>query len=174
MTDFSVHLDQLNKNNRIIQDLVGNINPEQAAWRPEKTRWTVLEVVNHLLDIEIEDFRYDLKLILFHPDERWPNFNIEKWRVERKYNDRRLDESIRKFADERRKSIRWLRTLKSPDLHAVHSGNGFEGGKMRAGDVLVSWTAHDLFHIRQLSLLYWDILNRWSKPYSPKYSGFQK
>ena len=53
-----MHADQLNKNMTIIQYLVANITQEQAAWRPvgrpAETRWTLLEVVNHLLDIEID------------------------------------------------------------------------------------------------------------------------
>ena len=173
----NMHTDQLDKNKTVIINLVANITQEQAVWRPTgrhtETRWTMLETVNHLLDIEAEDFRYDLELILFRPEESWPNFNIEEWRVGRKYNDRNLDESIELFLEERNKSSRWLNDLESPDLDALHSGRGFEGEPLRAGDILIGWVAHDLFHIRQLCLLRWDILNEWSKPYSPKYSGFQ-
>ena len=171
--DFCMHVDQLNRDKGIIRDLVANISQEQAVWRPAETRWTLLEAINHLLDIETEDFRHDLELILFHPEDSWPNFSIERWRIERKYNERNLEESIQNFIGEREKSVKWLKEMKSPDLNAVHSGKGFEGEKMRAGDVLISWVAHDLFHIRQLSLLCWDILNEWSKPFSPEYSGFE-
>jgi hypothetical protein len=43
---------------------------------------------------------------------------------------------------------------------------------MRLGDVLASWIAHDLFHIRQLALLQRDILDRREAPYQSGYSGF--
>jgi hypothetical protein len=175
--DLDMHIDQLSKNKTIVQNLVANITQEQAGWRPAgrraETRWTLLEVVNHLLDIEIEDFRYALELILFRHGESWPNFNIEEWRIERKYNDRSLDISIEKLTEERGKSIIWLRDLKNPDLDALHSGKGFKGERLSAGDILIGWVAHDLFHIRQLSLLRWEILKEWSKPYSPEYSGFE-
>ena len=169
--DFGMHVDQLKKNSGIIRDLTANITQEQAVWRPAETRWTLLEAINHLLDIELEDFRYEFELILFHPADSWPNFSIERWRIERKYNERNLDECMQDFSRERENSVKWLEELENPDLNALHSGKGFKGKKMKAGDVLISWAAHDLFHIRQLSLLYWDILNKWSKPFSSKYSG---
>ena len=82
-------------------------------------------------------------------------------------------ETIGILIGERNKSLAWLRGLENPDLDTLHSGLGFKGKPLRAGDVLVGWVAHDLFHIRQLSLLRWEVLCRWSKPCSPEYSGFQ-
>ncbi|MBN1700082.1 MAG: DinB family protein [Spirochaetales bacterium] len=174
MMDYKRHVDQLEKNSGIVADLAANFSSEQAAFRPAKTRWTVLETVNHLIDIETMDFRYVFELILFHPADSWPKFSIETLRTAGKYNERDLSTSVRNFIRERKKSVAWLRKLGNPDLNALHSGKGFTGEKMRAGDVLVSWVAHDLYHIRQLSLLYWNILNEWGKPFSPKYSGFKQ
>lgn len=172
-----MHVDQLKRNESVIENLAANLTREQAAWRPAvraaPPRWTVVETVRHLIDIEVEDFRHDFELILFHPEERWPDFNIEEWRIERKYNDRDLQESIKQFVSERKKSIVWLQDLNSPDLDALHSGIGFSREPLRAGDILTSWVAHDLFHIRQLSLLRWDIMCEWIPSYSPEYSGFQ-
>jgi hypothetical protein len=171
--EFKAHVDQLKRNSEIIVSLSANVTQEQACWRPAKTRWTMLEALNHLVDIEVEDFRCEFEMVLNNPGESWPRFSIERWRIERKYNEKILDDSIRRFTSEREKSTQWLEKLKEPDLDLRHSGKGFRGAPMRAGDILVSWLAHDLFHIRQLSLIRWYILNEWSKPYSPRYSGFR-
>lgn len=166
-------IEQLNSNKEIIKNLVQYVTQEQAVWRPSKNRWTVMEIINHLIDIEIIDFRYDFDLVLNHPEDSWPSFSIEKLRIEGKYNNREIKSSINKFLEEREKSIIWLSDLNNPDLNSLHSGQGFKGKRMKAGDVLVSWIAHDLFHIRHLTLLQWYILNEWEKPYSPRYSGFR-
>ena len=79
---------------------------------------------------------------------------------------------VNQFTAERIKSVEWLNGLKEPDLNARHSGNGFGGKKITAGDVLVSWTAHDFYHIRQILLLRWEIMNEWGGGFSPAYSGF--
>jgi hypothetical protein len=131
-------------------------------------------MINHLVDIEREDFRTDLRLILEAPDKPWPRFSIETWRIEREYNGRDLVKSAREFAAERAKSVKWLKSLAKPDLNAVHTGSGGPRGmKMKAGDVIAAWIAHDLFHIRQIALGKWHILKDSSVPFSPAYSGFR-
>jgi hypothetical protein len=172
--DFTASIDQLDANRGIIIALLDGMSQAEASWRPVKGRWTILEMINHLNDIEREDFRTDLRLILETPDKPWPRFSIEKWRIERKYNERDLLKSAREFAAERAKSVKWLKSLGKPDLNSVHSGSGGpKGRKMKAGDVIASWIAHDLYHIRQVTLAKWYILNESSAPFSPAYSGFR-
>ena len=163
---------RLQVNKRIIVDLTAGISQERAIWKPADDRWSVLEVVCHLVDIEIEDFRTDFDIVLHHPDQSWPSFNIEEWVIDRKYNERDISASLKAFGGERDKSVTWLSSLENPDLDTLHSGNGFDHGRMSAGDVLVSWLAHDLGHIRQLALLRWEMLNHFEQPYNPAYSGF--
>ena len=171
--DYQRSVERLVLNKQIILNLVADISSEQAAWKPSPDRWSVLEVMRHLIDIEIEDFRSDFDIVLFHPETNWPSFNIHEWVVSRKYNEADLADSIGRFSDERDKSVTWLDGIDNPDLDALHSGNGFGGKPMSAGDVLSSWLAHDLGHIRQLALLQWEILKNTSKPYNPAYSGFE-
>ena len=166
-------IDRLERNGRIFQDLLGGHSPEQARWKPDADRWSLLEVLGHLIDIEREDFRYDLEITLFRPGEPWPSFDIEAWVTERNYNGADLADSLEKLRAERDASIAWLAGLGAIDPDAVHSGNGFRREPMRAGDILASWLAHDLFHIRQIARLGWDLLNRDGAAYSPAYSGYE-
>lgn len=165
-------IDDLGRNKLSIVALSSNVSQERASWKPAPDRWSILEVINHVADIENEDFRTDFDLVLFRPQSPWPSFNIHEWLVERKYNERSIDESIHRFESEREKSLDWLEELNDPDLEKRHSGNGFAHSPMSAGDVLVSWIAHDLYHIRQLALLRWDMLNAFEQPFNPIYSGF--
>ncbi|MCK5157429.1 MAG: DinB family protein [Spirochaetales bacterium] len=170
--EFRNKVGQLDRDKQIIVDLVSGLTQEQAAWKPSPNRWSTLEALNHIIDIEVEDFRHDFYITLFTPEEEWPHFDELQWITSRSYNDRNIKESIKDFIYERDKSADWLVGLGNPDLFTSHSGKGFKGTPMRLGDIIVSWTAHDMFHIRQLALLQWDILNKWAQPYESKYSGF--
>jgi hypothetical protein len=125
--------------------------PDQATWRPSADAWCLVEVVNHLYDEEREDFRARLDLTLHHPDEPFPAIDPAGWVTARGYAARDLAESIGRFAAERERSLAWLATLGDADWRAEHATPG--GHVLRAGDLLVSWVAHDHLHLRQLNEL---------------------
>lgn len=126
-------------------------------------------MINHLIDEEAEDFRLRLDMTLNSPGEQWPGIDPEAWVVERRYNDRNLAESIKRFQVERQKSLNWLASLKSPDLNTRY--NHPVVGIIRAGDLLTSWIAHDLLHIRQIARLKALYLDVEMQPYSIKYAS---
>ena len=47
----------MQRNAQRIAALVAGVPDEQARWKPDAESWSILEVVNHLLDEEREDFR---------------------------------------------------------------------------------------------------------------------
>lgn len=90
------------------QGLLRGVTEEQARWKPAADRWSMLEVVCHLADEEVEDFRRRLDLTLHQPGERWPRIDPEAWVEERKYGEQELSESLQRFLSERdkdRKSV---------------------------------------------------------------------
>lgn len=174
MSPFEDYTKTLSGNLAVYKQFLDGVSPDEAAWKPAPDRWSVLETLCHIIDIEVEDFRTDLNIILNRPESPWPRFDEMAWVTERKYNEQNFHEKIRQFAEERLKTVQWLKGLGNPDLDSLHSGNGTGGRRLSAGDIMVSWLAHDLFHFRQLSLLRFDLLNRESEDYSPKYSGFER
>ncbi len=149
--------------------LVRDIGEEQARWRPAPEAWSTLEVVNHLFDEEREDFRLRLDILLHHPGEMPPPIDPAGWVSARSYNTRDLYESVERFREARRSSIDWLRTIQAPDWN--QTGSSSRLNELRAGDMLASWVAHDLLHLRQLIELRWQYLSRWSDPYHFDYAG---
>jgi hypothetical protein len=148
--------------------LVKGVSDEQARWKPDLDSWSILEVVNHLLDEEREDFRVLLDLALHRPDEPRPRIAPEAWVTERGYNERDLEESLQGFLAAREESLAWLRGLSSPDWEAVYKAPWVP---IRAGDVFAAWVAHDLLHIRQLVELHWAYTTRQLQPYRVEYAG---
>jgi hypothetical protein len=150
---------RLGRNAGAFGALVLGVSEEQARWKPEPGQWSVLEVVNHLADEEAEDFRRRLELTLLRPGEPWPGIDPQGWVVSRGYNERELPASLRRFLDERERSIAWLAGLpEDADLARAYEHPSL--GQIRAGDLLASWVAHDLIHIRQLTRLHYRWLER--------------
>ena len=142
----------MSRNAEAIRSLVEDITEEQARWKPDPEKWSILEVINHLYDEEREDFRMRLDLVLHHPDQLFPGINPAGWVIERQYNTRDLADSLQKFLQEREKSISWLESLSPPDWNAQHTHP--QWGSISAGTLMASWVVHDSIHIRQLAGLH--------------------
>ena len=151
-----------------IQGLVEGVSLEQARWRPNPDSWSLLEVINHLYDEEREDFRVHLDIILRCPEEPWPPIDPERWVAERTYNLRDPCESLEGFLRERKQSLLWLDSLLSPDWDAVYAA---PFGRITAGDMIASWVAHDLLHMRQLVELLWAYTGVLVTPFRVDYAG---
>jgi hypothetical protein len=159
---------QMARNAQAIQHLVEGIADEQARWRPGKDEWSILEVINHLGDEEVEDFRARLDLILNRPDAPWPGIDPQGWVVRRRYNERDLAQSVHRLRSARDASLEWLGGLPSPDWRAVCQA---PFGEITAGDMMASWVAHDLLHMRQLVELHWAYTVRLVQPHRVAYAG---
>lgn len=153
---------------RAIEVLAKDLTLEQVRWKPDENSWSVLEVLNHLLDEEVLDFRRHLAHILETPEEPWPRIDPQGWVTEKRYNQRELQSSLASFRAEREKSIEWLKTLGHPDWDAAVP---MPWGEITAGDMLASWLAHDLLHLRQLIELRYALMQTYSEPNRVEYAG---
>ena len=158
---------QLEAQGAAIVQMVSGLTPAQTRWKPKPSAWSVLEVLNHLIDEEREDFPARLRIVLSNSDERWAPIAPQAWVRQRGYNRRDLRQSIATFQAERLQSLTWLRTL--PPRPAWR--RRYRYGTLTAGDLLVAWTAHDVLHLRQLAELRYALISRDGEPYSPAYAG---
>jgi uncharacterized damage-inducible protein DinB len=149
--------------------LLAGLPPEDLRWRPKPRQWSILEIVNHLTDIEVEDMRTRLRLTLEDPEQNWPTIDPQTWAVERKYQDRDFDESLNAFIAQRGRSIEYLRGLEAPDWTMMHTHPTF--GSMRAGDLLAAWSAHDVLHTRQIVKRLFQFTSRDARGFSTDYAG---
>ena len=159
---------QLEHQGKAIGALTEGLTQDQARWKPGAESWSVLEVLNHLVDEEVMDFRGHLAHILHSPDDDWPEIDPQGWVTEKQYNERDLHLTRANFQKEREKSIIWLGTLENIDWKA---GVEFSWGTLTAGDMLSSWLAHDLLHLRQLVELRYALTMKACQPYGVEYAG---
>lgn len=160
---------RLAANADVFSALVRGMSREQAIWKPAHQKWSVVEVVNHLADEEVEDFRRRVDYTLNAPDREWPPIDPEGWVVSRDYASRSLAESLERFLKERRVSTEWLESLAARDWNCTHVHPKF--GPIRAGDLLASWLEHDFIHIRQILTLQREFHRRQAAQYDTRYAG---
>lgn len=166
--DMDFLLREFTENPKRIKALVTGVNKTEARYKPGPKTWSILEVVNHLYDEERFDFRVRLDIILNRPAEDWPPIAPAAWVTQHKYNTLDLQTSLAAYFSERRRSLRWLRSLGQVDWNTRYSR---AGRSMRAGDMFAAWVVHDGLHIRQLNELHRVLLERAVKPYKPGYAG---
>jgi len=150
--DLAAAVRRLHANVSVFRAQVEGVGQEQARWKPDPAQWSILEVVAHLADEEVLDFRTRVDLTLNSPEKPWPRIDPERWVSERAYNAMDLSEALERFAGERARSVAWLGELGERDWGAAHEHPRF--GPIRAGDLLGSWVAHDLIHVRQINRLH--------------------
>jgi len=139
-----------------------------VRWRPAPQKWSLLEILNHLCDEERDDFRRRVQLTLENQETPWPPIDPEGWVSERNYNERDFEASLRDFAEERARSLVWLHGLKDPNWDHTYLHPTL--GSFSAGDLLASWAAHDLLHIRQISDTMAAYVAQSAEPYSTRYA----
>ncbi len=92
--NFSRLFPRLRANAAVIDALVRDPDDVQARWRPDTDSWSILEVINHLIDEEVEDFRMRIGLTLEHPGRPWPANDPAGWPIARSYNERDFGGSV--------------------------------------------------------------------------------
>ena len=160
---------RLAANRETYRGLVADLPEELGRWRPADDQWSILEIVCHLVDEEREDFRTRLDLTLHRPQDPWPSIDPQGWVAERRYRERSLGAALRELLAERDRSLVWLSGLAAPDWRRAHEHPRF--GPIAAGDLLVSWAAHDFLHIRQLARRHWEHACKVAQPFSSRYAG---
>lgn len=162
-------VEEMRANAAAIGRLVEGVPLGQARWRPSAGEWSILEVINHLLDEEKLDFRLRLGLLLADPEQDWPPNDPNGWVTEKSYNARELKPSVTLFLQEREASIEWLKSL--GDVDWTIGKKTPWGGMLTAGDLFGSWVTHDYLHIRQLNQLKRAYAVKIFEPFSVDYAG---
>ena len=164
---FDLIVKQLSNNKLVFENMLANVSEEQARWKPSPSRWSLLEVMNHLYDLEKEDFRKKLDMVLYKPGIPWSSIDVLNWVSSRAYNKKPVLQSYKNLLNERVQSINWLNSLRSPNWDSEYKGTR----RMRAGDLLYSWAAHDFIHIKQMADLLYEYMGKTLEDYSIEYAG---
>lgn len=169
--DLAACIAQLETQAGAIAALARAFSDAEARARPTPEAWSALEVLCHLYDEEREDFRTRVDWTLHRPGEQVPPIDPQGWVTARDYTSKDPATMLAAFLAERARSLEWLRGLGAADWERPVTHPALAAHGVRAGDLMASWVAHDLLHLRQLLELRYGNLASSAAPYSLLYAG---
>ena len=81
-------IDRLESNVSVFQGQLRLVRSPQAMWKPAPDEWSIVEVINHLVEEETDDFRMRLRFLLEDPAKEWPDIDPQRSVEERHFNSR--------------------------------------------------------------------------------------
>ena len=143
----------LAKNKDVFHSLLADIDIQFQQWRPAADKWNLHEILCHLLNEEIFDFRARVKHTLETPGELMASINPVGWVLEKNYGGWNYQDTLAKLIQERVQSVAYLQKLKNINWKSVHQHPQL--GAMSAENFLFNWLAHDYLHFRQINRYYY-------------------
>ena len=159
----------LGASGRAIAALTSGIAPEVARIPPAPGKWSINEILGHLVDEERHDFRARIDYMLHRPDQTWPAIDPERTVRNGTFNERSLDDLRAEFVRERRASLEWLANLGDARWDASYQHP--KVGEFTAASMLCAWAAHDLLHLRQIERTLFHHLRHAVVPDRTDYAG---
>lgn len=148
---------------------VRELSSEAFRWKPSTGDWSVLEIICHLADEEVSDFRPRVLGTLEDPACQWEPIDPEGAAIKNRYLEQDPIEQLDRFCAERKKSIELLHGIDAPDWSRAYEHPSI--GPLRAGDLLVSWAAHDMLHLRQITKRRFEQIREAGGEFTTKYAG---
>ena len=134
-----------------LRSLLAGLSDSQLRARPTPERWSILEQVAHLSDVEIV-VGFRTRAILGAPDGvAIAAFDQDRWQQALRYNDRELVPTLDAFSAARENNLRLYRSLGENEWnkYGIHSERGQESVRtvvrMNAG--------HDINHLQQIEAI---------------------
>jgi DinB superfamily len=115
--------------------------------RPAPDKWSVAEIITHLLDAEIVG-GYRMRMILGAPGAPIAAFDQNAWVLSGHYQKRDAHQSLQHFTAIREANLQLLKTL-TPEQWK-HYGMHAERGQETIEHMAVMYAGHDLNHIKQV------------------------
>ena len=145
----------------MIDGLVGDLDEHAWRERPAPNEWSPVEIVCHLRDEEVEDFRARIQVVL-ERGTRFAPIDPEQWAVDRRYRDDDPTRALQVLHERRAASLTFLEGV-SPD-RLLGEVDLPRGGPLSGLDLLAAWVEHDLLHVAQLA---GTVARLWADRWSP-------
>ena len=153
----------------VIRGLLEGRDDEALRWRPREGAWSLLEILGHVEEEERRDFRPRIERTLADPIVPWDGIDPEAWVREHGYQEADPAVLLDAFEAGRAKSVAWLEGLAGADWSRAYEHPTL--GALRAGDLLASWCAHDMLHLRQIATRLHQLHGRDAAPFDAGYAG---
>jgi hypothetical protein len=144
-------VDLLEQTPIILEKLLQTAPPDVLQWKPAAERWSVSEVLAHLIDIE-QMFSERARRMVEEKSPLFTEYDQDAAYAAGKYSSGTAKEHLRKFCHERDRTLSMLRYLPAEAAHRTAQHEVL--GRITLSELVNEWASHDLGHIRQIAELY--------------------
>jgi hypothetical protein len=138
----------LEKTPGILELLLHNIPLEVLQWKPAPDRWSIAEVLEHMVVIEKLYEQRARRIVL----EESPTLSKYEVLPEAELQKKSLRQYLEEFIPLRRAFVFYLHTI--PAAAGARTGQHVEMGTINLSQMLHELANHDLGHLRQIAELY--------------------
>jgi hypothetical protein len=119
MIDYTSIVRELCNNSSVFEGLLSNKSKKNYTWKVDESKWNLLEILCHLRDEEVEDFRTRTRYALEQRIKTFPPIDPEGWVKERNYAHENYERVLGDFIKERENSLNWLHSLVVSQVNSV-------------------------------------------------------
>lgn len=131
-----------------LERLVKGVPRKKLARRPASGKWSALEILVHLCDVELAmGWRY--RIIITRPGVKITAYNQEHWARDFKYGRQDAKKALKLFRALRENNLMLLRLVSKQKLNSRY-GIHEERGKQTVFDFVELLAGHDLNHMMQI------------------------
>ena len=133
----------------ILEAMLGEVD-EALLWRPAPDRWSIADVLTHLLDVEVNALGVRARRIVAEDNPALDDYDQEA-AIKGSTGDTDPAQTFADFRAERLRTLAWLDTVAPESLQ--RTGQHSAIGGITLWSHLNQWAFHDLGHIRQVAEL---------------------
>lgn len=124
--------------------LLANLSEEVSAYRYEPGKWSVKEVIGHVIDTE-RVFNYRALCFARGDQTKLPSFDQDKFAEAANYKDRSLLDIIDEFGILRRYTTSLFKTFNPDDMSKMGSASDY---RLSLGSIAFIVAGHELHHVK--------------------------
>jgi hypothetical protein len=146
------HLETLTATQAALKNALRGVPRKLLLFTPAPGKWSILEILCHMRDMEREAYLERYTRILAEPEPRLPDLNGDAFAIERDYRGQKAADILRDWARLRRESLRLLRKAKPEQWR--RAGIHEKAGRLTIDDLVARHaTGNDLAHLAQIDAI---------------------
>lgn len=160
---FNEAIEVLERTPDTLRSLLSGLSDDWIFSNEGEDTWSPFDVVGHLIDGERDNWIQRIEVILsnnenkdFPPFDRFSHLQLNVGKT--------MEQLLSEFAELRQGNLEKLKTLILPDTDLHQTGIHPQFGSVTLGQLLATWTAHDLSHIAQITRV---MANRYKEDVGP-------
>jgi len=149
--ELKTHLEVAEKSPKEIATAVSGLSPQALRYKPAPDKWSILEILGHLADIEIV-YAYRLRQMLADKKPVIAPMDQDQWAKQLGYLDIPAPELVALYGLNRHHNLRLLRRLKPADLEKSAFHPEYQQD-VTVATLLEKMAGHGANHLQQIERL---------------------